>query len=208
VKRAATAAGALLCFALAAALVLLARDVARWQTTVEGGDVRYRAAPVQRGLWQTRETVPFGLARTLLAVEDDVAFRRALQSLKLAGIAEPNVSDPNLALRRSAARSSIAAVAEGDTDVRRRSRAMSLLGVLSFASAISSPQDQGPLLQDALARFRAALELDPDNDEAKANLEVGLQRDEEAGESGGGKNPRPGGEGARGAGTGQAGSGY
>jgi hypothetical protein len=207
-KRTATIAGALVCFALAAGLTLLALDVSRWRTAVDHGDVRYRVAPGEPGLWETDETVPFHAARSLLGVEDDVAFREALRALSLAGIAAPDVSDPNLAVRRSEARALVAAVAETKGESRRRSRAMSLLGVLSFASAIAEPQDQGPLLQDALARFRSALELDPDNAEAKANLEIGLQRAEEAGESGGGQNPTPGGQGAQGAGAGQAGSGY
>jgi hypothetical protein len=207
-RRTATIAAALACFALAAALALVALDVARWRSAIDDGDVRYRVAPAEPGLWQPDETVPFHAARTLLAVEDDVAFRVALRALSLAGITAPDVSDPTLAARRSEARARVAAVAETDTDAKRRSRALSLLGVLSFASAIAEPQDQGPLLQDALARFRSALELDPDNAEAKANLEVGLQRAEEAGESGGGQNPTPGGQGAQGAGAGQAGSGY
>jgi hypothetical protein len=208
VRRVALIVAALACFALAAGLGLLALDVARWRTAVEDGDVRYRVAPAEQGHWSSEETVPFHLARSLLDVDDDVQFRVALRTLGLAGISAPDVSDPALAARRSEARAQIAAVAERDEDPVRRSRALSLLGVLSFASAIAEPENQGPLIQDALARFRSALELDPDNAEAKANLEVGLQRESEAGESGGGQNPTPGGEGARGAGAGTAGSGY
>ena len=85
---------------------------------------------------------------------------------------------------------------------------MTLLGVISFASALSDAQDQDALQRDALARFRGAIALEPENDEAKANLEVALRRDAEAGESGGGKDPTPGGQGARGAGAGEAGAGY
>jgi hypothetical protein len=208
VRRAALVLGAAVCLVLAVGLGLLALDVVRWRSAIDRGDVRYRVAPAEQGLWESDDTVPLDLARRLLEVDDDVAFRRALRGLSLAGIAAPNVSDPSLAARRSEARVLVARVAEEDADHRRRSRAMNLLGVLSFASAIAEPQDQGPLLQDALARFRSALELDPDNAEAKANLEVGLQRAEEAGESGGGENPTPGGQGAQGAGAGQAGSGY
>jgi hypothetical protein len=208
VRRVALIAAALACLALAAGLGLLALDVARWRTAIHDGDVRYRVAPGEPGLWTTDETVPFHLARSLLEVDDDVALRVALQALTRSGITAPDVSDPALAARRSEARVLIAAVAERDEDAARRSRALSLLGVLSFASAIAEPQNQGPLTQDALARFRSALELDPDNAEAKANLEVGLQRESEAGESGGGQNPTPGGQGAQGAGAGTPGSGY
>ncbi len=147
-------------------------------------------------------------AEALLGVDDDVDFREALRTLRLAGVAQAESSDPRLALRRSEARSLIAAIAEDDADRRRRSRAMTLLGVISFASALSDSQDQDALQRDALARFRGAIALDPDNDEAKANLEIALRRDAEAGESGGGDDPTPGGQGARGAGAGEAGGGY
>ena len=200
--------GAVACFVLAGVLLLTALDVARWQSALESGDVRYRAAPQEDDLWQPAQTVPFGAAESLLGVDDDVDFREALRALRLAGVAQAESSDPRLALRRSEARSLMAAIAEGDADRWRRSRAMTLLGVISFASALSDSQDQESLQRDALARFRGAIELEPDNDEAKANLELALRRDAEAGESGGGDDPTPGGQGARGAGAGEAGGGY
>ena len=207
-RRVAVILGALACFALAGGLLLTALDVARWQSALESGDVRYRAAPQEHDLWQPGQIVPFGAAEALLGVEDDVDFREALRTLRLAGVAQADSSDPRPALRRSEARSLIAAIVEGDADRRRRSRAMTLLGVISFASALSDAQDQESLQRDALARFRGAIELEPDNVEAKANLEIALRRDAEAGESGGGEDPTPGGQGARGAGAGEAGGGY
>lgn len=207
-RRIAAILGAVACFALAGGLLLTALDVARWRSALESGDVRYRAAPQEPDLWRPGQTVPFGAAETLLGVDDDVEFREALRTLRLAGVAQAESSDPRLALRRSEARALIAAIAESDADRWRRSRAMTLLGAISFASALSDSQDQDALQRDALARFRGAIELDPDNDEAKANLEIALRRDAEAGESGGGEDPTPGGQGARGAGAGEAGGGY
>ena len=207
-SRAATVVGAIVCLTLAAGLLLLARDVTRLRDAASAGDVRYRVAPAERDLWQPAQTTPFGTADRLLGVEDDVAFRRALRSLRLAGIEEPTVSDPRLALLRSDARARLAAVAERDPDAARQSRAIELLGVLSFASAISEAQASQPLFEDAIARFRRAIAVDPTNDEAKLNLEVALVRDAEAGESAGGERPRPGGEGAAGAGATEPGSGY
>jgi hypothetical protein len=208
VRRVAAILGAVACFVLAGVLLLTALDIARWQGTLESDDVRYRAAPQEEDLWQPAQAVPFGAAEALLGVGDDVDFREALRTLRLAGVAQAESSDPRLALRRSEARSLIAAIAEGDADRWRRSRAMTLLGVISFASALSDSQDQESLQRDALARFRGAIELEPENDEAKANLELALRRDAEAGESGGGDDPTPGGQGARGAGAGEAGGGY
>lgn len=207
-RRAALVAAALASFALATGLLLLARDVARWPDAIEAGDVRYRVAPRDSDLWKPAQTVPFGAARELLAVEDELAFRQALRALRVAGVAEPMVSDPELALRRNEARARLAAVAGSDVDARRRSRAMGLVGVMSYASGVAAVEDATPLLRDALVRFRSAIALDPENDEVKTNLEFALQRDREAAQGGGGERPTPGGEGAAGAGTREAGTGY
>ena len=204
-RRAVLLVAALLCFALAAAALVLARDVHRWQSAFDSDDVRYRVAPAAPGLWQVDETLP---ARSLLEVGDDLAFRRALQTLRVAGVEEPEVSDPELALRRSDARTRLAAVAAKDPHAERRSRALTLVGVLSLSGALANVQQATPLLRDALVRFRGAIALDADNAEAKINLELALRRDEEISSGGGGERPTPGGEGAAGAGTQEAGSGY
>ena len=135
-RRVAAILGAVACFVLAGVLLLTALDVARWQSALESDDVRYRAALQEEDLWQPAQTVPFGAAEALLGVADDVDFREALRTLRLAGVAQAESSDPRLALRRSEARSLIAAIAEGDADRWRCSRAMTLLGVISFASAL------------------------------------------------------------------------
>lgn len=207
-RRAALIAGALLCFALAAGVLALARDVAGWRDAFQTGDVRYRVAPQAAGLWRPDGTMPADPARGLLGIEDDLAFRRALQALRHAGVEDMQVSDPEVALRRNDARTQLAAVAGGDPDRARRSRALGLVGVLSLASALSNVQQATPLLRDALVRFRGAIALDPDNAEAKVNLELGLRRDEEISQGGGGERPTPGGEGAAGAGTQETGTGY
>jgi hypothetical protein len=208
VTRPRLAIAALVSLALAAGLLLLARDVARWPDAFEAGDVRYRVTPNDRALWAPAQSVPFAPAEALLSVDDDVAFRRALQSLRIAGIDEPMVSDPELVLRRNEARARLAAVAATDAEATRASRALSLVGVLSFASAIANTTDPTPLLREAVARYRRAILLDPENDEAKTNLEFALRRDREVGQGGGGERPTPGGEGAAGAGTKDPGSGY
>lgn len=202
--------GSLVCLGLAAALFLLAADVSRWPGVVAAGDLRYRVAPEQADLWRPRELLPFGLARRLLGVEDDLAFREALRAVRLARLQEGFYSDPKLALLRGDAQRRLQAIVAGDADRGRRSRALGLLGVLSFASALTEGRDRATLLQEAVADFQAAIALDPDNDEAKANLELALQRGRglQAAEGAGGPNPSPGGSGAEGAGAGTPGSGY
>lgn len=202
--------GAGACFAAAAVLAVLASDVARWRTGVPADDVRYLAAPGDESLWTRDELVPFGTARALLGVDDDLEFRRAVRPLRVAGLGGGSVSDPAVQLLRNEARARLEDVAGRDADPARRSRALGLLGVLGASGAFTETQERAILLQGALKNLRRAIAIDPDNDEAKVNLELALQRGRglQTTASTSGPNPRPGGTGTRGAGAGQPGSGY
>lgn len=209
-RRIAFAAGAVVCLVVAVAFFALAIDAGRWRSVLQADDVRFRTSPEAEDLWQPAQTLPKGAAGAILGVRDDVRFREALRMFRLSRLDEGATSDPRLALARSDARARLQEIAGGNSDRRLRSRAMGLLGVLSFVGALSDARDQAVHLQDAVATYQSAIDLDPTNDEAKANLELALQRGRgvQPSESGGGANPSPGGSGAKGAGAGEPGSGY
>ena len=210
IKGMAMAVGAVLCLALASFFVLLAVDIGRWSDAMAADDVRYRAEPERSDLWQPDTGLPFGVAARVLDTGDDVAFREAVRALRLARLDLGITSDPELALRRGEARARLQQVAGEDSDPARRSRALNLIGVIGFQSSLTDARDQEAFIADAVAAFQTAIELDPENREAKANLELALQRGRtiQPTESGGGPNPSPGGSGAKGAGAGDPGSGY
>ncbi len=209
-RRAALMAGAIGCFALAAALLALALDITRWNDAMRADDVRYRATPEATDLWQPATNVPLGAARTLLGVEDDVELRQAIRALRLARLEDATVGDVELALHRNEAQARLEAIAGGNGENVRRSRAAGLLGVLGLARLASETQDRTALLEATIANLQFAISLDPENDEAKFNLELAIQRGRgiQLTEGAGGANPSPGGAGAKGAGAGEAGSGY
>jgi hypothetical protein len=204
------AAAAVACCALAAALTLVAADVARWPEALRAGDVRYRVAPTENGLWRARQRVPGGLARRILGVGDDLEVREALRAFRLGELDDLTISDPKLAVLRGEARARLETIALGDGEPAIRSRALGLLGALSLSSALNEPNDRPAQLRAAVRSFHDAIEADPDNAEAKLNLELALQRGRglDVGEGSGGPNPSPGGAGAKGAGAGTPGSGY
>ena len=203
-------AGALACLVAALVLFLLAVDVARWQSALAADDVRYRVQPGAADLWDPPTFVPFRAGERLAAISDDLDLRRAVRSLRLARLDDPTVSDPELALRRNIAQARLEAIAAGNGDSARRSRAAGLLGVLGLARLVTESQDRDAVLQSAIANLQFAIALDPDNDEAKFNLELALQRGRgiRLEEASGGGNPTPGGAGAKGAGAGDPGTGY
>jgi hypothetical protein len=211
-KRIAVPVGALLCFSLAVVFALLALDVVRSSDAIRAGDVRYRVSPGDAALWRADELVPLALARNVLGVEDDIAFRRAVRALRLARLDDPSAStsDPELAISRNAAQARLEAIVTGDDDLTRRSRAAGLLGVLGIARFVTEAQGRDALLSSTIANLQLAIALDPANDEAKQNLELAFQRGRglDPSEGAGGANPAPGGSGAKGAGAGEPGSGY
>ena len=197
------------CLVLGTLLLVLALDVARLRSALPADDVRYLGQPEQR-LWEPDEIVPGGLARTMLAVDDDIRFRQAVRGVRLSHPEMPGFSDPSYVVHRREATAWLTDIVQHDDDPKRQSSAANLLGVLTFADAVADYTNRGRLLEGATGRFRQAINLDPANDEAKHNLELTLSRSRglELSEAGGGNAPSPGGKGAKGAGAGDPGSGY
>jgi hypothetical protein len=212
VRRAVLAGGAAVCLLLFIVLVLVAVDVTHSERALRAGDIRYRVSADDEALWEQNTLVPGDVARRLLGVGDDIAFRQALRSLRLAHLDEPivSVSDPEVAISRNEAQALLEAIAAAGGDRARRSRAAGLLGVLGLARFVTETQDRDVLLSSTVASLRSAIALDPENDEAKHNLELAFQRGRgyQLTEGSGGANPAPGGSGAKGAGTGEPGTGY
>ena len=204
------------CVILAVFLGLAAADVARWRSAVPADDVRFRVGSGGSKLWRPETLAPLGAGKRLLGIEDDLVFRHMLQDLRASNLRDATVSDPALALHRTATAEQLESIVVRDPDLTLRSRASTLLGVLSVAAWNSTPQagsngpDRSELLLSAIASFEQAIALDPENDDAKYNLQLLLQRGSGLlpQEAAAGKNPRAGGSGSRGAGAGAPGSGY
>jgi hypothetical protein len=205
-----------MCVVLAVFLGLAAADLARWRSSLPADDVRFRVGSGGAKLWRPATIAPFGTGKRVLGIEDDLAFRHMLQDLRASKLRDATVSDPALALHRTATSEQLESIVVHDPDPALQSRALTLLGVLNVAAWNSTPQggtsgpDRSELLLSAIASFEQAIALDPDNDDAKYNLQLMLLRGSglSPSEAAAGKNPLPGGRGARGAGAGGPGSGY
>jgi hypothetical protein len=203
------------CVVGAVLLALVAFDVARSHSTIPDDDVRFAAGAPTNG-WSPRALAPFGAGERLLGVRDDVAFREMLRVLRQSKLLDLTVSDPALAIKRTELAERLESIVVHNPDPALRSRASSLLGVLAIVSWNSTPPqgtqqlDRSELLLAAVANFEQAIALDPENDDAKYNLQLMLQRGQGLlpTEAAAGRNPSPGGKGSRGAGAGAPGSGY
>jgi hypothetical protein len=174
------AAAALL--AVAAVLVLLARDTWRWERAVQDADARAAVGPIAPTAWQADSALPAGLDRRLLGLDDDLAFRQAsMQAIRTAS----HLPTTKTQKQRSILEAALARIARSDPDPARASRAADYLGVLLYtdppspdqaANPYDNPTQGGPSSQltpeqKALAQFLNAVRLDPNDDNAQRNLE-------------------------------------
>ena len=209
-KRAGLIAGTVACFLLVGLVALLALDIASWRAAIRADDARYRNAPGDTDLWSPATRVPLGATRNLLDIEDDLAYREAVRTLRLSNLEDATLSDTKLILKRAEARARLEAIAAGDDDPARRSKALTLLGVINLATPVADSQEQIAALKTAVVNFQRAITLDPGNVDAKFNLEYALRQGGGGLAASGGPAPdTAGGPGAsRGAATSPPGSGY
>ena len=209
VRRAVVVGAAAACALLSLVFVLLAVDVVRSHEALSSGDDDYAAAP-KDSLWQPGALGASTISRRVLGVDDDLRFREAVRALRLSQRDDPTDSDPDAILRRAKAQRLLQQVSTNDPDVRRRSRALSLLSVLMLSTPAADRDERATTQRVALANLQKAIEIDPTNDEAKYNLEVVLRRRAGVQQVQGGPSPNPSsGQGqSRGAATGPPGKGY
>jgi len=189
-------AAATLLLGCAAFLLLLARDVWHWGRAMHDADA---LAPVQRvdaGAWNADTVLPGRLVRGALGIGDDVAFRRAV-----VGALDLLRHHGGSGNQHILVETALARVVLTDTNTVRASEAADYLGVLLYddqaapQQAISpyNPKQPGSSSQTpeqkALAEFETAVRLDPDNANAKKNLELLLHQAKPQAQKG---TPKPG----------------
>ena len=192
-------------FAAAAFCAVLAADVVRAERAVAQGDARFGAVSGRQGMWEADTTLPYRLTRVVLGIEDDVAYRAAVQRFRLARPRQPVEQFAQLAVRAGADRA-LARAAREQTDPDRRAALHNLRGALSLEEARLG-SDSGPPIRRAVTQFRLAVELDPGNEDAQYNLELALRLLARSGATSGGSGERAATP-ASGAGSATAGSGY
>jgi len=158
------------CLALATIAALAAHDAGAWGSSLRAGDIALSEGGTPS--WRPQELAPLGLARRLLGVDDDLAFRRALALFRRARTGIPSFDNglQGTALRVEA-ETELARAIRNDADTRRASVAANLLGVLSVLDATSPAGSQTPI-ERSIFEFQDAIHLDPANEQAKTNLEL------------------------------------
>lgn len=165
---------------LAVVLILLARDAWHWGRAMQEADARASVGPVDPSAWRARTWLPSGLVRRLLGIDDDLAFRRAVEQAIL--VVRSGTSSRTV---RGPVETALGRIADDDANRSRASRAADYLGVLLYTQPtpkVVSPyggqgQPQAQTSEEqALSEFETAVDLDPENANAKRNLEAMLRQ--------------------------------
>jgi len=165
--------GAALFLAAAVFLLLFAVDARDWGKRIASDDLRFSGDPSARSLWRPTEVAPFGLARNVLGINDDVKYREAVRLFRLGRPLE-NLTQRQFESLRAQAQVALSGVEANGTDLRRRSQAANMLGVLDFSLAVRDSTLATTFLADAIGNFRDAMALDDSNADARFNLEYAL----------------------------------
>jgi hypothetical protein len=164
---------------LALVLIVFAVDVLRTPTWISQDDRRFESSPVRAsgGLWNQSGTVATRARLQALDVEDDLAYRRTLALFaRLQPGRADAVPNPEQEARWAKLQLDLTTQSREHPDPERRSELQNVLGVTLLARYLyASPDQRNMLLSNAVGAFRAAVELDEENDDAKLNLELALR---------------------------------
>jgi len=170
-------AAAVLCVPVAVVLALFAVDVLRVGGSVTEDDVRFQARPtLQAGLFDDPGFLPGHIASKAVGLEDDLRYRRAVW---LYARADPSNTSGYVTPEQEALRASLEPklidASRAESDPRRRSRLLNLLGVVAMSRYAVDPGDRVNTVRVAIDSFGNAINEDADNADAKFNLEIVLR---------------------------------
>jgi hypothetical protein len=161
---------------LALALVVVAVDVLRTPDQVTADDTRFQTSPQrQAGLWEYG-FLPDDVTESVLGLKDDVDYRTVVGLYARAEPGKVNYQGfPDLEKLRAKAQFELTRLSRADPDLTRRSKLLTLYGVMTLDARPLDNEERETMLQGAVSSFRAALDLDRGNEDAKTNLETVLR---------------------------------
>ena len=166
---------AVLAIPLAVVLVALAVDVLRTPAALERDDLRFEAAPKrQAALWDGTGVAP-GVVEALLDLDDDLRYRRAVAGFLRVEPGKVEIFGPELENLRGQVQFEITRGSAEDANPQRRAQYLNLLAVLSLERYGGDEAETDTILRKAIHTLRSAVDTDPENADAKLNLELALR---------------------------------
>lgn len=161
---------------LAILLAVVAVDVLRLPGKLEAGDVRFTAAPRrQTAPWSGIDFLKGWPAKRMLDVGDDRAYRLALANFLRIEPGKVEIYGPVLENLRGKVQLELTRLSANDDNPVRRARLLNLLGAMSLDRYSYDQAERDAILRKAIFTFRSAIDTDPENADAKTNLELALR---------------------------------
>jgi len=168
-------AATVLAIPVALVLVALAVDVLRTPAALERDDVRFEAAPSrQAGLWNGVGLAP-GIAESLLDLDDDLEYRRTMARFLRVEPGKVEIFGPELENLSGQVQLALTQGSAEDANPQRRAQYLNLLATMTLARFGSDQAETETTLRRAILLLRSAVETDPQNADAKLNLELALR---------------------------------
>lgn len=183
-------------------LIVLAVNVALVWRDVEADDLRFESAPQrQRDLWKDVGILPGSFALQGLGIEDDLDYRRSTSLFARAQPGRVSGEGSQIEALRGQAALELTRASNAESNPERRSQLLNFLGVIPLDRSLTEFERRASMLQTARGIFQSAIRADPENDDAKVNLEIvlrdlnitGLPPNAPSGEAAGGQRSSPGG---------------
>jgi hypothetical protein len=174
-RRRVTWVAAVLAIPLAVVLVVLAVDVLRTPAALERDDVRFEAAPSrQAGLWEGVGLTP-GIVESLLDLDQDLEYRRTMARFLRVEPGKVEIFGPELENLSGQVQLELTRGSAEDANRERRAQYLNLLATMTLARFGSDQAETESTLRRAIHLLRSAVETDPQNADAKLNLELALR---------------------------------
>jgi len=162
--------GGIVALLAAAALAVFASDVLAAQSTMKRDDLRFGVTPDANGLWNVEGRTPS--LKSILSIEDDLAWRTAAQRFQLSRARANIAYDPSRTSSRADSQAALATAETFALTPRQASALTNFSAILAYEEAVGDPQNGPMLLRRSTGEFRRSIRLYPRNEEAKFNLEI------------------------------------
>jgi hypothetical protein len=154
-------------------MLFLAHDTRSWQSSLKNQELDYEATPIAPALKTPSTILPSGVSGTLLSVGRTQQWLRALAAFSAAERATSKRrvlgTESYVVLRKGQA--ALGPVTDDPNPVRA-SQAYNLLAAIEFREAIPGSGVVRSLMDSTLSDLENALRLDPNNEEARENMEL------------------------------------
>ena len=155
------------------ALLVLAWQAHAWHGRMAADDLRFSVAPGAEGLWRAPRGPGSGLAKGVLALDDDIRFRKVERQFVQVHVGARTYAEEAQRLAAfGEAQSALEQLARSDAARARRARAANLLGILLWENGQTAQENAPLLLRQSVAAFRRSIRASPVASDAKYNLEL------------------------------------